>query len=148
MPHDPPLIHSHPLPCPRTHSRTHAPLTHSQRPPPTRTHHFTHPHTHTLTLTHSHTHSHPFRLLNHSLPHFTHAPTWQIESLVRLAEARARLELREEVTQQDAEDVVEMMKCAVSCSCPWPGRGRSRSFLAGEGGIARLPWPRAPHPPL
>lgn len=34
----------------------------------------------------------------------------QLESLVRLAEARARLELREEVTAQDATDVVEIMK--------------------------------------
>ncbi|XP_033102816.1 DNA helicase MCM8-like [Anneissia japonica] len=36
--------------------------------------------------------------------------TRQLESLVRLAEARARLELREKVTGQDAADVVEMMK--------------------------------------
>ncbi|KAL6987448.1 DNA replication licensing factor mcm8 [Sarracenia purpurea var. burkii] len=34
----------------------------------------------------------------------------QLESLVRLAEARARLELREEITDQDALDVVEIMK--------------------------------------
>ncbi|KAM7262451.1 hypothetical protein ACFE04_000134 [Oxalis oulophora] len=34
----------------------------------------------------------------------------QLESLVRLAEARARLELREEITDQDAMDVVEIMK--------------------------------------
>ncbi|KAJ9181622.1 hypothetical protein P3X46_009734 [Hevea brasiliensis] len=34
----------------------------------------------------------------------------QLESLVRLAEARARLELREEITEQDAMDVVEIMK--------------------------------------
>ncbi|KAJ6699115.1 DNA HELICASE MCM8 [Salix purpurea] len=34
----------------------------------------------------------------------------QLESLVRLAQARARLELREEVTAQDAMDVVEIMK--------------------------------------
>ncbi|XP_041022952.1 probable DNA helicase MCM8 isoform X1 [Juglans microcarpa x Juglans regia] len=34
----------------------------------------------------------------------------QLESLVRLAEARARLELREEITAQDALDVVEIMK--------------------------------------
>ncbi|XP_072024490.1 DNA helicase MCM8-like [Amphiura filiformis] len=36
--------------------------------------------------------------------------TRQLESLIRLSEARARLELRENVTQQDAEDVVELMK--------------------------------------
>lgn len=34
----------------------------------------------------------------------------QLESLVRLAEARARIELRELVTEQDALDVVEIMK--------------------------------------
>ncbi|KAL2345025.1 hypothetical protein Fmac_006310 [Flemingia macrophylla] len=34
----------------------------------------------------------------------------QLESLVRLAEARARLDLREEITAQDATDVVEIMK--------------------------------------
>lgn len=33
----------------------------------------------------------------------------QLESLVRLAEARARLDLREEITAQDAMDVVEIM---------------------------------------
>ncbi|GAB4856728.1 DNA replication licensing factor mcm8 [Ancistrocladus abbreviatus] len=34
----------------------------------------------------------------------------QLESLVRLAEARARVDLREEITEQDARDVVEIMK--------------------------------------
>ncbi|XP_050379375.1 probable DNA helicase MCM8 [Argentina anserina] len=34
----------------------------------------------------------------------------QLESLVRLTEARARLDLREEITAQDAEDVVEIMR--------------------------------------
>ncbi|KAG5086558.1 hypothetical protein JHK82_053955 [Glycine max] len=34
----------------------------------------------------------------------------QLESLVRLAEARARLDLRVEITTQDATDVVEIMK--------------------------------------
>ncbi|XP_074575784.1 putative DNA helicase MCM8 [Curcuma longa] len=34
----------------------------------------------------------------------------QLESLVRLAEARARLDLREEITAEDAKDVVEIMK--------------------------------------
>jgi hypothetical protein len=33
----------------------------------------------------------------------------QLESLVRLAEARARVEMRECVTKQDAADVVELM---------------------------------------
>ncbi|XP_054033214.1 DNA helicase MCM8 isoform X2 [Dryobates pubescens] len=36
--------------------------------------------------------------------------TRQLESLIRLTEARARLELREEATKEDAEDVIEIMK--------------------------------------
>ncbi|ELU16340.1 hypothetical protein CAPTEDRAFT_101979 [Capitella teleta] len=36
--------------------------------------------------------------------------TRQLESLIRLSEARARLELREEVTENDAHDVVDIMK--------------------------------------
>ncbi|XP_016139524.1 DNA helicase MCM8 [Sinocyclocheilus grahami] len=36
--------------------------------------------------------------------------TRQLESLIRLTEARARVELREKATQSDAEDVVEIMK--------------------------------------
>ncbi|XP_061829215.1 DNA helicase MCM8 [Nerophis lumbriciformis] len=36
--------------------------------------------------------------------------TRQLESLIRLTEARARLDLRETATKDDAEDVVEMMK--------------------------------------
>ena len=34
----------------------------------------------------------------------------QLESLVRLAEARARIDLREEATEVDAMDVVDLMK--------------------------------------
>ncbi|XP_053429376.1 DNA helicase MCM8 [Nycticebus coucang] len=36
--------------------------------------------------------------------------TRQLESLIRLTEARARLELREEAMKEDAEDIVEIMK--------------------------------------
>jgi DNA helicase MCM8 len=36
--------------------------------------------------------------------------TRQLESLIRLTEARAKLELREEATERDAQDVVEIMK--------------------------------------
>jgi len=36
--------------------------------------------------------------------------TRQLESMIRLAEARARLELRETVDATDASDVVEIMK--------------------------------------
>lgn len=40
--------------------------------------------------------------------------TRQLESLIRLAEARARAELREEATAQDARDVVEIMKFSMN----------------------------------
>lgn len=36
--------------------------------------------------------------------------TRQLESMVRLSEARARAELREEVTKTDAENVIELMQ--------------------------------------
>lgn len=49
----------------------------------------------------------------HRSPDSTPITTRQIESLVRLAEARARLELREEVTADDAHDVVEIMQCSM-----------------------------------
>ncbi|ESW34715.1 hypothetical protein PHAVU_001G174700 [Phaseolus vulgaris] len=41
----------------------------------------------------------------------------QLESLVRLAEARARLDLRVEITAQDATDVVEIMKESLYDKC-------------------------------
>ncbi|XP_075060108.1 DNA helicase MCM8 isoform X2 [Mixophyes fleayi] len=40
--------------------------------------------------------------------------TRQLESLIRLTEARAKLELREEATKEDAEDVVEIMKYRIA----------------------------------
>ena len=43
----------------------------------------------------------------------TPVTTRQLESLIRLAEARAKLELRETVTKRDAEDVVEIMKQSI-----------------------------------
>lgn len=39
--------------------------------------------------------------------------TRQLESMIRLAEARAKIELREYVTKADAEDVVEMTKASL-----------------------------------
>ena len=39
--------------------------------------------------------------------------TRQLESLVRLTEARAKMELREEATEGDAQDVVEIMKVSL-----------------------------------
>ena len=43
-------------------------------------------------------------------PNATPITTRQLESLIRLAEARARIELHEVVSEQDARDVVEIMK--------------------------------------
>ena len=43
--------------------------------------------------------------------------TRQLESLIRLSEARARCELREMVTKKDAEDVVEIMKQSLYETC-------------------------------
>ncbi|KAF4517434.1 hypothetical protein B566_EDAN005043 [Ephemera danica] len=40
----------------------------------------------------------------------TPVTTRQLESLIRLTEARAKLELREQATEDDAKDVVELMK--------------------------------------
>lgn len=47
---------------------------------------------------------------NHQTTDSTPITTRQLESLIRLTEARARIELREEATEQDARDVIEIMK--------------------------------------
>lgn len=47
---------------------------------------------------------------NQSTSDYTPITTRQIESMIRLAEARARLELREQVTKADAEDVVQIIR--------------------------------------
>ncbi|KAG8085877.1 hypothetical protein GUJ93_ZPchr0010g7875 [Zizania palustris] len=49
-------------------------------------------------------------LRKHSTADGTPITARQLESLVRLAEARARVDLREEVTAEDAKDVIEIMK--------------------------------------
>uniref|UniRef100_A0A6Q2YIF3 Minichromosome maintenance 8 n=1 Tax=Esox lucius TaxID=8010 RepID=A0A6Q2YIF3_ESOLU len=65
-----------------------------------------------------------------SLRSHTHAAdatpitTRQLESLIRLTEARARLELRETATKSDAEDVVEIMKHSLA-----------DTFSDGSGGL-------------
>ena len=46
----------------------------------------------------------------HQTQDSTPITTRQLESLIRLTEARARLELREVASEQDAQDVVEIMK--------------------------------------
>jgi len=50
---------------------------------------------------------------NHQSVDSTPITTRQLESMIRLAEARARMELRETVTAQDALDVVELMKVSL-----------------------------------
>lgn len=46
----------------------------------------------------------------HQTQDSTPITTRQLESMIRLTEARARLELREEATKEDAEDVIQIMK--------------------------------------
>ncbi|KAI8832045.1 MCM2/3/5 family-domain-containing protein [Chytridium lagenaria] len=69
----------------------------------------------------------------------------QLESLIRLSEARARSELRQKVTKEDAEDVIFIMKSCLwgtfenefgDYSFLWKGTGMSRKgdpkrFIAG-----------------
>jgi len=47
---------------------------------------------------------------NHRSSGGTPITTRQLESLIRLSEAKAKVEMREEVTEQDALDVIEIMK--------------------------------------
>ena len=71
--------------------------------------------------------------------------TRQLESLVRLAEARAKAELREEVTEQDAYDAVEIVKETIvyntladlmgGMGAP-PASGGKTGVLGGGGGRA------------
>lgn len=49
----------------------------------------------------------------HRSPDTTPITTRQLESLIRLAEARARSELREVATAEDAEDVVDIMRASL-----------------------------------
>lgn len=49
------------------------------------------------------------RKRNHTMD-CTPITTRQLEALIRLSQARAKLELREVVTEQDALDVVDLMK--------------------------------------
>lgn len=53
---------------------------------------------------------------NHQTSDTTPITTRQLESLIRLAEARSRTELRELATEQDAKDVVEIMKYSMNAT--------------------------------
>ena len=47
---------------------------------------------------------------NYKTAESTPITTRQLESLIRLSQARAKIELREFVTESDAQDVIELMK--------------------------------------
>jgi len=62
--------------------------------------------------------------------------TRQLESLIRLAQARAKLELRELVTQRDAEDVVQLMKDAIFDAAMGEGGDLDFARVAGGSGMS------------
>ena len=53
----------------------------------------------------------------------------QLESLIRLTEARAKLELREEATEGDAIDVVEIMRASMVDTAADPSMGPNGSLV-------------------
>ncbi|KAG0091651.1 DNA replication licensing factor mcm8 [Podila epicladia] len=64
--------------------------------------------------------------VNHRSPDGTPVTTRQLESMLRMAEARARMELREVVTRHDARDVVEVITFSLQDafnSTGTPGQG-------------------------
>ena len=52
----------------------------------------------------------------------------QLESLIRLTEARAKMELREEATADDARDVIEIMQQSI-CDAMLDELGKHRNGL-------------------
>ncbi|RYH28763.1 hypothetical protein EON65_10960 [archaeon] len=68
---------------------------------------------------------------------FSSVSTRQLESLIRLAQARAKVDLRAEVTEQDALEVVQLMQES------WMGEGEDFGVKSGEkgskGGILSMP---------
>ena len=70
--------------------------------------------------------------------------TRQLESMIRLTEARAKLELREEATEQDAVEVVEIMKsCMVDTVTDLGGvldfsRSQMGSGMSGRGAAKKF----------
>ena len=57
----------------------------------------------------------------------------QLESLIRLTEARAKLELREEATESDAIDVVEIMRASMVDTAADPSMGPNGSLVSDRG---------------
>ena len=53
----------------------------------------------------------------------------QLESLIRLTEARAKLELREEATEGDALDVVDIMRASMVDTAADPSMGGANGSL-------------------
>ena len=62
--------------------------------------------------------------------------TRQLESLIRLAQARAKLELRELVSQRDAEEVVQLMKDAIFDAAMGEGGDLDFARVAGGSGMS------------
>ena len=58
----------------------------------------------------------------------------QLESLIRLTEARAKLELREEATEADALDVVDIMRASMvdTAADPSMGGGGANGSLVSD----------------
>ena len=56
----------------------------------------------------------------------------QLESLIRLTEARAKLELREEATESDAIDVVEIMRASMVDTAADPSMGPNGSLVSSS----------------
>ncbi|KAG0347233.1 DNA replication licensing factor mcm8 [Podila humilis] len=69
--------------------------------------------------------------VKHRSPDGTPVTTRQLESMLRLAEARARMELREVVTRRDAQDVIAIITFSLqdafdNSGAPDPGLGSTR----------------------
>jgi DNA helicase MCM8 len=62
--------------------------------------------------------------------------TRQLESLIRLAQARAKIELRETATQRDAEEVVQLMKDAIFEAAMGEGGDLDFARVAGGSGMS------------
>ena len=62
----------------------------------------------------------------------------QLESLIRLTEARAKLELREEATEGDAIDVVEIMRASMVDTAADPSMGANGSLVCDSSDIPLL----------
>lgn len=68
----------------------------------------------------------------------TPVTTRQLESLIRLAEARAKLELREVVTEQDAKEVIEIMKYSLRDAVDPDGFETVDVLQTGKAGIKKM----------